>query len=180
MLWDTAFGQYLDAQNPTDEASYWRVVAAKSGPYFRCAFEAAALACQAAPGQVQSLAAFGHTYGELVQLNDDLHDCMEIPANPDWFTGRMPLLFLFAEQVDHPDRQRFIDLRPQVSDPACLEEAQTILVRCGAASYAVHHILKRCHSARHLAESLPYPTPLIDLLDKMEQPILALLHTASS
>ena len=34
MITSVAFGQYLDVQNPVDEAAYWRVVETKSGPFF--------------------------------------------------------------------------------------------------------------------------------------------------
>jgi len=177
MLLETARGQYLDAQNPDSEAGYWQAAQTKSAPFFAAALKSGGLAAGLPAEAVRGLYRTGRLYGEMIQLHDDLTDCLAVPASPDWLTGRMPLPFLYAQSVAHPERERFIALRAQVSDPqagpAALEEAQAILVRCGACSYCIHHILERYQQATELMEKTPLKVPqaIAHLLEKIVAPI---------
>ena len=112
-------------------------------------------------------------YGEIMQIHDDLNDCLAAPANVDWLSGRSPLPLLFAQLVDHPDRQRFIELRNKANDPEALAEAQKILVHCGAISYSVHELVKRHESAIGLLRQmqLERPEPLSMLLEEAIAPV---------
>lgn len=98
---------------------------------------------------------------------------MATPANPDWINGRSPLPILFAQVVDHPARTRFLELRRAIPDPAALEETQTILVRCGAISYAVDQLLSRYRLAEEklAATRLVYKIELETLLDEVMEPV---------
>lgn len=111
MIVTVAFGQYLDVQNPADEAAYWRVVNTKSTPFVRSAFELGALLGGAPIEIVREIGKVGHLYGGMIQVCDDMDDCMAEPANPDWTQGRFPLPILFAQSVNHSDRDRFVTLR---------------------------------------------------------------------
>jgi geranylgeranyl pyrophosphate synthase len=113
-----------------------------------------------APAELaEQLRQFGGQYGEMIQIHDDLNDCLTVPANPDWTLGRSPLPILFALVVDHPDRARFLELRRALSratsDPETLAEAQDILIRCGAVSYGVHHLLARYQTAQQTLKRMP-------------------------
>ena len=168
MMARLAVGQDWDVKNPGTEEGYWQVVSRKSSPYSAAALEAGALAGGASAEMTRKLKDFGELYGEFMQLNDDLKDVMAVPANTDWTLGRYPLPILFAERVDHPDRERFIELRSQVDDPAALKEAQTILVRCGAIGYGIEQLLLRYHKSRQVLKqlALPHEHELDELLEK--------------
>ena len=143
-------GQDLDAQNPGTEEAYWAITRGKSGVYFATALYLGALfggASDTIGGQMQ---AFGELYGDIMQIHDDLNDCMEEQPGPDWEQGRYSLPILFASLVEHPDRARFLELRAAIEQPGALEEAQAILVRSGAISYSVNELLKRHAQAKAL------------------------------
>ncbi len=146
----TAYGQYLDTLGVENEAAYWQQVQLKSAPFFGAAFQVGALAGGADQTTAGQLRQLGLLYGRIIQVQDDLKDVMAQPAGPDWLPGRSPLPILFAERVQHPDQERFQQLRERVSEPAALVEAQEILLRCGAVSYCIHHIVNGYHEAQQL------------------------------
>jgi geranylgeranyl pyrophosphate synthase len=127
----TACGQQLDVKNPNDEPTYWQMVRMKSGPFFSTAMYIGALLGGASIHVADFLKQWGCIYGEMIQIHDDLNDAMATPANPDWTLGRSSLPILFAQSVDHAERERFFTLRHQlqtVSDLDLLTEAQSILI----------------------------------------------------
>jgi geranylgeranyl pyrophosphate synthase len=175
-----AAGQDLDTQNPADEAGYWRVVQAKSAPFFAAALHLGALLGGAAPPLAEQLRQLGLLYGEIIQIYDDVNDTLAVPANPDWSLGRAPLPVLYAQTVAHPQRERFLALRAQLRagpNPEALQAAQAIVVRCGGLSYSVHALLQRHAAASALLERCPLPnrSVLQDLLDDVVQPVRRLL-----
>jgi geranylgeranyl pyrophosphate synthase len=177
----TTLGQSLDTQNPVDEVAYWKVVGVKSSPFFGAAFHVGALLGGASLEISEQLRHFGCLYGEMIQIYDDLHDTMAVPANSDWILGRSPLPILFAQVVDHPDRGRFLALRQTITDPNALTEAQTILVQCGAVSYGVYHILHRYSKARTLLNEIPLHNRrgLDVLLEEQLKPVQELFETVN-
>jgi geranylgeranyl diphosphate synthase type I len=155
MTLTTTLGQSWDVQCPADEAAFWRVVKTKSSPFFGAALEIGALLGRGPAEIAGRLNELGRLYGEMIQIHDDLNDALEVPANPDWTSGRSSLPLLFAQVVDHPDRQRFLELRKEASDPEKLAEAQTILIRCGAISYGVDQLVRRYQQSRTILDSIP-------------------------
>ena len=155
MVLSTTLGQHWDIMNPQDEESYWRVVRTKSSPFFGTCLELGAIMGGADEGIVSDLRRLGELYGELVQIQDDLNDTMESPANVDWLLGRSPLPILFAQTVSHPERRQFRELRAAVSDPQALELAQEIVIRSGAVSYCVDQLLQRYSEADLILAALP-------------------------
>lgn len=176
MLSQTAWGQYQDVQNPSDEESYWHLVRTKSAPFFRTALYIGALLGGASVSIAKQLAEFGALYGEMIQIHDDLNDTLETPANPDWLQGRSPLPILFAQLVDHPDREQFIALRQHISDPKALATAQVILIRSGAVSYCIDQFLQRYHAAQDLLSriQLVNQNSVAALLEPLINPVKAL------
>lgn len=176
MLSQTAWGQYQDVQNPSDEESYWRLVRTKSSPFFSTALYVGALLGGTSVSQAGRIAEFGTLYGEMIQIHDDLNDTLATPANPDWIQGRSPLPILFAQLVDHPEREQFISLRQAIPDSEALAEAQMILVRCGAVSYCVDQFLQRYQVAQELLSHthLVNSQPIAALLDPLITPVKAL------
>jgi geranylgeranyl pyrophosphate synthase len=154
MMLKTALGQYLDFQNPIDEVAYWRIVQTKSSPFFGAAFYVGALAGGGSLDLAMQLKEFGLLYGEMIQIHDDLSDSLATPASPDWMQGRSPLPLLFAQVVDHPERERFAALRREIPDPEALAEAQSILIRCGALSYSVYELMNRHKRGLELLDTL--------------------------
>ena len=179
MLARTAYGQHLDAHNPASEEAYWQVVEAKSVPYYQTALQLGTILAGGTPAQCRSVAEFGALYGEMIQIHDDLKDTMMTPADADWMQGRMPLPILFAHLVDHPERAAFEDLRLNISAPGALEEAQHILVRCGAVSYCLEQLIQRYQRGQQLLAriSLPDIEPLTLLLEDSMEPVREVFET---
>ncbi len=178
----TAFGQQLDAQNLKDEESYWRLVKAKSTPFYASAYHIGALLGRADSRQAEGLRDLGILAGEIIQIQDDLIDAFQTPANPDWKQGRNNLPLLYALTASHPARSRFLELRPRADDPEALREAQKILLSSGAVSYCVYHLVKRHQQARNLLDSLslPNPAPLLEMLAGQTKPLIQLLETSGA
>jgi geranylgeranyl diphosphate synthase type I len=177
MMLQTTLGQYWDGQNPCDEESYWRVTRTKSSPYFGTALFVGALMGGAAEITALRLGEVGAIYGEMIQINDDLNDVMEVPANADWLQGRYSLPILFATLVPHPDRERFLALRRQIGEESALQEAQEILIRCGAMSYGVDQLLQRYQQANGMLRrtQLAQRTHIQHLVDEVIVPVQRLL-----
>ncbi|MFX1411454.1 MAG: polyprenyl synthetase family protein [Promethearchaeota archaeon] len=176
----TALGQHWDVQNLRDEEDYWKVVRAKSTPFYGAALHVGALLGNASAEAAAGLRALGLLIGEGIQIRDDLFDAFQTPANPDWTQGRNNLPILYARTANHPDRARFADLLLQIDDPQALREAQQILIRCGAISYCACHLVRRHQEARQLLEGIPLvdPTPMMDLLARQTQFLDELLQTS--
>jgi geranylgeranyl pyrophosphate synthase len=134
MVQVVSYGQYLDMLTLQDEDTYWQIVESKSGAFFGSAIYMGALYGGASVRTAKVLEGVGRLYGEMIQIYDDLHDTMERPANPDWIERRSPLPILFARLVDYPDRIRFMELYQNIAVDGALEEAQEIIIRCGAVS----------------------------------------------
>jgi len=178
MMLTTALGQYLDVQNPADEAAYWHLVRTKSSPFFGAALHVGALLGGASLDVAAQIQELGNIYGEMIQIHDDLGDTMAVPANTDWTLGRAPLPILFAQSVDHPEQARFLELRKLIPDPDALTAAQEILVRSGAVSYCIHHIVKRYQGAIEILANLSLESkkPFESLLDDVIIPVMNLFE----
>ena len=177
MFLSTAFGQLLDVQALGTESAYWEVTKTKSAPFFGAALQLGALAGGAAVDIAEQLHALGCLYGEMIQIHDDMHDSMETPANPDWIQGRSPLPILFASIVQYPEQRRFLDLKEQVTSPEALQEAQEILIRCGAISYCADQLIRKYEMGKKILRSIPliYEKPIASLLDEVIAPVHRLL-----
>jgi geranylgeranyl pyrophosphate synthase len=173
MIQRTAAGQNMDVMNLQTEEGYWAVTRAKSSPYFEAALHIGALFGGASLQLAEQIKGFGTLYGDIMQIHDDLNDSLAVPANVDWLAGRSPLPLLFAQIVDHPQRDRFLELRSRVEDPVALEEAQEILVSCGAISYSVDVLMRRHQQATELLNTIELvnPSALTGLLDEAIAPV---------
>jgi geranylgeranyl pyrophosphate synthase len=182
----TAYGQQLDVANLSGEENYWRVVAAKSTPFYGLAYQLGALLGGAPPAIASALYRLGVLIGEIIQVEDDLGDALETPANPDWSHGRNNLLLLYAATAEHAEQGRFRELLATITEPGALDEAQDILQRSGAISFAAYQLLARYREARSLLAGLPLPQPeplttILDdygrtLVEWLALPDLAALH----
>ena len=178
MLLSVAFGQDLDTKSPTNEAAYWRIVEHKSASFFGMALCMGALLGGASQKVAGSLKRFGQLYGEMIQIHDDLNDSLAVPAGPDWIQKRAPLPILFARIVEHPARRRFLELHGDVTRPAALQEAQEILIQCGAVSYCVDQLLLRHQAVQKLLEvtQLVSRQPLQELTNEIVAPVWKLFN----
>lgn len=172
MIGTTALGQMQDIKHPDNEADYWDAVRKKSSPYCKAALYIGSLFGGASPETAEKIRQLGEIYGELLQIHDDLKDTLATPAGPDWLNWQPTLPILFAQVVDHPDRERFLALREDIEKPEVLREAQTILIRCGAISYCLDQLITRYQTAKtSLAEiKLVNPTHLEILFEEMVEP----------
>lgn len=182
MMLTTARGQTLDVEGVTDEDSYWRLVRTKSSPFFGSALHIGALAGGASTAIAFQIERFGYLYGEMIQIQDDLNDTMAVPANPDWLPGRSSLPILYAEIMDHATRERFLELKENITNPESLVEAQKILIRCGAVSYCIDQLLRRYKAAKRILESIamPHRDELEGLLDGIRSPVDELFASTGS
>lgn len=179
MMLTTARGQDLDIQNPADEISYWRVVENKSAPFYGCALHLGALFAKCTAETAKPLEKLGRVYGEMIQIHDDLNDTLAVPANPDWLQKRKPLPILFALTVDHPDRERFIELYEDISAGNALQGAQEILIRCGAVSYCVDQLIHRYRISQEILNKtlLPEKEVMDSLIESVMAPVWKLFET---
>lgn len=179
MMSMTALGQDLDIQNPADEISYWRVVANKSAPFFGCAIHLGALFGEASINVAYELEQLGKFYGEMIQIHDDLNDTLAVPANSDWLQERTPLPILFARTVEHPERVRFMELCRNISAGDALQEAQEILIRCGAVSYCVDALLRKHQAVQAILDKLTLSNKglVTALIDELIAPVHNLFNT---
>ena len=179
MLASTALGQDWDSRPVESEAAYWRIVRYKSAPFFHAAIQVGALFGAADLRTAEQIGQIGGLYGEMIQIHDDLGDALAVPANPDWKQQRSPLPILFAERVVHPEQPRFRQLRQEILEPGRLEEAQAILLRCGAVSYCIDQLLNRHRQAHDMLKELALQQePIIaNLLDELIQPVVELYQS---
>src|SRR3990170_2910272 len=120
MALTTALGQQWDAQNLAGEDNYWKVVRAKSTPFYAAALHVGALLGGAEAGVADGLRGVGVLIGEVIQIQDDLLDAFQTPANPDWRQGRNNLLLLYALTAQHPAHTQFLELLSRIDDPPAL------------------------------------------------------------
>ncbi|HEX8692284.1 MAG TPA: polyprenyl synthetase family protein [Longimicrobium sp.] len=174
---ETARGQELDAAGAADEEAYWKNVESKTPPLFAAALYMGALLGGAAPEVGSALAKAGTPLGVLVQLGDDLGDVMDARLHPDWQRPGDNIALRFALEADHPERERFRALAARIAEPGAHAEAREILVRSGAFSFCVHHMLLAAGEARRQVLSLPLadPAPLLETIDHLAAPVTGLL-----
>lgn len=178
MILNVSYGQSLDLLTPQNEEMYWKIVEYKSGCFFGSALYMGALSGGAPHHVAQALQNVGQLYGEMIQIHDDLHDTMERPAGPDWNQKRSPLPILFARLVEHPDQDRFIELHQNIEREGFLEEAQEIIIRCGAVSYSIHQLLLKFEKSKEILVELPMKNMAVmqSLLDEVAAPVQRLLE----
>ncbi|UCG24229.1 MAG: polyprenyl synthetase family protein [Chloroflexota bacterium] len=176
----TAIGQHMDVQNLGGQSSYWKVVTAKSTPFYGGALKAGAVAGGASSTLVSQMYDLGLLFGEIVQIEDDLSDALETPANADWKQGRNNLLILYAQTADHSQRSHFAKLLSRVDDPEVLAEAQQILLSSGAVAYSAYLLVIRYQAAHRTLAAMDLadrPT-MTDLLNSYAGSLLRLLNLA--
>lgn len=158
----TAAGQQLDAQNLTGEANYWKQVDAKSTPFYGAVYEIGGIFANADTAVTQALFRFGKIIGEIIQIEDDLHDALQTPVNADWQQGRNNLLLLYAQTADYAEKDRFNQILHAVAeDSQLLDEAQQILISCGAVSYATYQMIERYQIAQKTLQEISLPNPQV-------------------
>jgi geranylgeranyl pyrophosphate synthase len=174
----TAAGQGLDTSNLRGEENYWRVIEAKSTPFYGGALQLGGILGNAAAETTKELYKIGVIIGEIIQVEDDLHDSFKVPANPDWMAGRNNLLLLYASSAPHPDQERFISLRYQVENHESLLEAQKILIASGALSYSAYQLIDRYKKAKKLLATtqLANRSPIENILDDYAASLIKFLQ----
>lgn len=180
----TSAGQQLDTQNLMGEANYWKQVDAKSTPFYGAAYQIGGILAGVNTAVATELYRFGKIIGEIIQIEDDLHDALQTPVNADWQQGRNNLLILYARTASHSNKAKFEQLLSVVAcDPTCLAEAQQILISSGAVSYAVYQMIERYKAAQIILESMTLSQPKVmqNTLDKYaKHALLPLLQSAGS
>ncbi len=178
----TAAGQSLDSSNLSGEENYWRVIRAKSTPFYGGALQLGAILGGAPMKTTNQLYDIGVIIGEIIQVEDDLNDSFEVPANPDWLAGRNNLLLLYASTAPHPDQERFNSLRYQVGTQSTLREGQKILISSGALSYAAYQLIDRYKKAKELLANtkLSNRSPIEHILDDYADSLTQFLKECGS
>ena len=166
MALDTAVGQYLDTTPHSDvdaETMYWRIVRAKSGPFFGAGLKLGAILSQASESVADQLYQLGQYVGDMVQIGDDLEDIFDKQPHPDWQHPHKNLLLLYATLADYPQKQEF----QQKMAKNDFEAVRQILVDIGAVHYALHTLQET------QTEALSFLSKMTDL--KKSEPITQLL-----
>jgi geranylgeranyl pyrophosphate synthase len=153
-------GQDLDLLGCHSEAGYWKVVQLKSASFFSLPFIFSSICLELPDSEKELLKRLGECYGCLIQLFDDLEDCMRKPCSPDWYGEIRSLPILFATTVAHPERETFINLRNQIDTPGNLEKAQEILLRQHAIGFCVFKISEKLEEGHALIKQLSCPNRL--------------------
>jgi geranylgeranyl pyrophosphate synthase len=166
---DATYGENIDILTPQTEEDYWTMARTKSSAFYGSAFEVGAIVGGASEKLRKEIRTFGDLYGELIQIHDDLKDTTATPPDPDWLLGRRPLPILYAELVDHPEKPRFLVLRKNIEAPGALEEAQSILVRCGAISYGFDQLFSHYKAGTKMLSEMDLfePDELQFLIDEL-------------
>lgn len=180
MVQETAVGQHLDTQTNPGEDEYWRIVKAKSCPFYRNSL-LLGLTYSGGNGQLPALTSrFGDLLGEMVQINDDLEDIIGETPSPDWVRGNN-LLLVYGRVVPHPHQKKLKELVSLVANSASgsthSETAQNILLEIGAVDYAVSCLREKCAEAeRVLGEmKLADKKPLEELLERQKELLYQLI-----
>ncbi len=164
-LLGTCQGQEEDALGARDEAGYWRIVEQKTGPLFAAALKVGALYAKASQEQIENVATLAGSVARLIQIGDDLHDALAVPAASDWQRPHGNLLLHFALAAQAPQGETFarLAIRVAAGDEAALVEAQEILEQEGAVAYGLYAHLQtaRAGAARAAALALPNGSPLV-------------------
>ncbi len=170
----TAVGQNMDVQNLTGEEDYWSVVKAKSTPFYGGALELGAVVGGASVQVTNRLYKLGVLIGEIIQIEDDLQDAFQTPANADWIHGRNNLAILYARTAEHGDRELFEYLRLEASDPENLNKAQKILISSGATSYCLYLLVQRYREAHEMLTDIKLANPavLMTILDEYAESLI--------
>jgi len=81
--------------------------------------------------------------------------------------------------VEHPERGRFIELCKNISAGDALQEAQGILIRCGAVSYCVDVLLRKHQTAQTILDRLTLSNKglVAALIDELIAPVCKLFET---
>jgi hypothetical protein len=85
----------------------------------------------------------------------------------------------FALTVEHPDRVIFLKLYQNISSENALQEAQEILIKCGAVSYCVDQLLRRHQTAQDILNKTPLPNKgtVAFLIEAVIAPVWKLFKT---
>jgi geranylgeranyl pyrophosphate synthase len=179
MIMETAYGQHLDTKSPDTEQAYWEIAHAKSCPFFGLSFYLGAIAGGATLNKADAIMKLGRLYGEIIQIHDDLNDCLSTTIGSDWLQKKSTLPILFARITDHPERRKFMALMEKNINDNDLHEAQEILIRSGALSFCVDQIVQRHRAGQLLMAELNLPdsVPLVQIFDGVILPIWNLLET---
>lgn len=179
MCLKTSWGQQLDSLDRPGEEAYWETIRLKTPPLFVGGLALGALLGGADLEKAMQIAALGLPIGEMVQVNDDLHDALEVPACPDWQRQGGNLAILYARIALHADRERFEALRAQSNDETILREAQNVLIQSGAVSYCAYSLCESYKRARRMIDEMSCidPTPLFELVDSHIAPLIELLRS---
>jgi geranylgeranyl pyrophosphate synthase len=168
----------MDVENRGEEADYWKVVRAKSTPFYGTALEIGALLGGADHATTKALKEVGLLLGEIVQLHDDLFDVFAVPAKPDWKRPENNLLLLYALTGEYSEKSEFQVLIGEMrGEKDQLEDLQRLLIRSGAVSYCIYNLIERHRSAIERAMSLDLidPEAIIDPIRHQTIPALKLL-----
>lgn len=154
---NTCVSQHKELFSEGDENAYWRVIAGKTPPLF---FSALYSGCLIACGNERTAfetGKLGSPLGQMVQISDDLSDVFKDDITPDWNTKTNNLAILYAMTAGHSERESFLELLQMPDSPGALPQLQSILIRSGAVSYCLFHLLNLNMQAAQIIEEIDCP-----------------------
>lgn len=182
MMLRTSIGQQNEFNHTSlvSEQKYWQHIRQKSPPLFSSGLYTGALAGGATKETADSIAALGLTLGQMIQIGDDLNDVFEDTVNPDWLKPNTNLALIYASLADYEEKGRLIYLIESISKSGHLQEAQQLLIKCGAYSYCLYHLFDLHKRSTQLINSLdiPFPEKLYSLVELLIRPAFEIITMA--
>ncbi len=182
LLLEASAGQEIEASirdgdrpNDDPEATYWKVIQAKSSQQVGRNLR---LGCIMAgrPDMEERFFEIGMALGDMLQILDDVSDALYRELSPDWRATGINLLIIFCLHPGNPQRERFARLfEHATSDREAHRECREVMIRSGAVGFAIHHFFDRFLKTRKRIESLEGldTGPLLEALHKPVRPLAA-------
>ncbi|HUN22569.1 MAG TPA: polyprenyl synthetase family protein [Anaerolineales bacterium] len=174
-------GQMLDSMGASTEDEYWNIAYAKSANFFAIPFELGGVLANCKQNQMQICSKLGELYGLLVQVGDDIDDCLRPVFTPDWTYPIRSLPILFANVVNYPCRDKFVYLQKNLTETS-LQDAQDLLIGSGAVSYCIwkmEHLVLQAHELITQSDFRDKDT-LFELFGHFSKPISSLRNLVAS
>ncbi|MDC8006170.1 polyprenyl synthetase family protein [Aureisphaera galaxeae] len=178
MMLHTAYGQNEDIQLDGSEEAYWRAVDLKTPPLFSSSLFVGALLGGADVTLATQLSELGKPVGRLIQVNDDLHDLLQVDDGPDWEQPFKNIALLYCLHADYPSKGPFKKLLIQPKTKEVILQLQQMLIESGAVSFCIYKMIEIYKEALTDIEKLPieYQEKATALLKQYMDKIVALFN----
>ncbi len=163
-------GQYRDIVEPPQTLDrYWEIAAAKSGAFFGVACRSAARLAMDKPDLLQDYYLFGHHFGLLVQIRDDLEDLQAptetgVPGQKIQLARSLAVVYALSVLPPADCRRLKSILAEAPHDPLVAEELIGLLNRANTALYLMAEMERQRQLALNAIHRAAQPSPAKEML----------------